>query len=419
MGEVTVRRLQKGEEEAFIHSVRVPFLDPATGRDDERSWMDRAVKRVETERMWVAEEDGRFVANSGVRTMDVTVPAGPGRDCPVVAMGGVTAVGVHPTHRRRGILGRMMAEMLADCRSRGEPIAGLIASESVIYGRYGFGLASDWATFEVDTREARMLRPAPRLPLQLLELEEAAKVLPEMFDHQRRTRAAEPNRAVGFWEEFTADEPGHRHDGTGLFVAACDQGYVAYRAVEEPSSWRRDRIVIEELRGFTPDAEAGLWQYVFDIDLIDQVKAMRRPVDEPLRWRFADPRQLRMVEPEDRLFVRILDVPAALERRGYRAGGRLVLDVLPPPVDGGAEDAAPGRWVLEAGPDGASCAAAPSGTAADLRLDVTALGSLYIGAFAASLLAAAGRIEELTAGSLQVADRLFTTWPAPLTGTGF
>lgn len=419
MGDVTVRRLEPGEEEAFVRSVRVPFLNPATGRDDEQAWVDRVVKRTETERMWVAEDEGRFVANGGVRTMDVTVPAGPGEGCPVMAMGGVTAVGVHPTHRRRGLLRRMMAEMLDDCRATGEPIAGLIASESVIYGRFGFGLATDWATLELDTREARLLRPAPRLPLHLLDLDEAAKVLPDLFDRQRRTRAGEPCRPAPFWEEYIADEPRQRREGNGLFVAACDQGYVAYRAVEVPSSWRRDRIVIEELRGFTAECEAGLWQYVLDIDLTDQVRALRRPVDEPLRWRLADPRQLRLTEADDRLYLRILDVPVAFERRRYGAEGRLVLDVLPPPVDGGAADTAPGRWVLEAGADGASCRLAPLGTAADLRLDLTALGTLYMGAFPASLLAAAGRVEELTAGSLRTADRLLTTWPAPLTGTGF
>jgi predicted acetyltransferase len=193
-----------------------------------------------------------------------------------------------------------------------------------------------------------------------------------------------------------------------------------YRAVEdERTSWKRDRIIIEELRAFTPDAEAALWQFVFSIDLIDQVTALRRPVDDPLKWRLADPRQLRLTSLEDRLHLRILDVPAAFEARGYRSAGRLVMEVLPPPVDGGPHDGVPGPWILEAGPDGAECRRARSGESPDLRLDVTALGSLYMGGFPASSLAAAGRIDELTSGSLLIADRLLGTWPAPLTGTGF
>jgi predicted acetyltransferase len=117
--------------------------------------------------------------------------------------------------------------------------------------------------------------------------------------------------------------------------------------------------------------------------------------------------------------VRILDTVAALEARGYQAEGRLVLDVLAPEASVGAADPAPGRWVLEAGPDGASCRRARSGEEADIRLGLAALGSLYMGGFAASLLAAGGRVEEVRTGSLSAADALFTTRPGPRSGTGF
>lgn len=418
MEDISVRRLGADEGEAFIRSVRVPFLDPAADRDGERAWMERAVRRLETDRCWIADDGGRFVANCAVRTMDLTVPAGPDGACPVLPMGGVTAVGVHPTHRRRGILGRMMGVMLDDCRQRKEAIAGLIASESAIYGRFGFGLATDSATVSIDTREAAMLVAAPALDLSLVERDEAAKVLPELFDRQRKTRAGEVCRPTPYWEEVLADDGPNRSPGNGLFVAACGDGYVTYRAVEDHGQWGRDRIVVEDLRGNSAAVEAGLWQYVFSIDLTDRVTATRRPVDEPLRWRLADPRQLRTTEIEDRLYLRILDVGAAFEGRGYRQAGRLVLDVVAPSA-GGAEDPVPGRWVLEADLDGASCRRARAGEEADLRLDVTALGSLYMGAFPASLLAGARRVEELRPGGLATADRLLTTTPAPLTVTGF
>lgn len=419
MTDPLIRRLRPDEALDFIKSVRVPFLDPATGRPEDDAWMDAAVRHTETDRSWVAEDRGRFVGNCTINTMDVTVPAPPGRPCPVVPMGGISAVGVHPTHRRRGLLTAMMAGMLDDCRRRGEPVAGLIASESAIYGRYGFGLATERATFEIDSREAALLRPAPRVDLQLLGREEAAKMLPELFDRQRRSRAGEPGRTPGMWEEYLADEPRRRGGGDGAFVAACEDGYVVYRSVRDKAAFPRGRIMVEELRAMTPEVEAALWRFVFDLDLIDGVTARRRPLDEPLRWRLADPRQLRLARTEDCLYVRLLDVPAAFEARGYRGEGRLVLEVEAPPVDGGPADTAPGRWLLEAGPDGARCRPAGTGDTADLRLDVTALGSLYLGAYPASVLAAAGRVEELTAGALRVADGLLTTWPAPLTGSGF
>jgi predicted acetyltransferase len=419
--DVEVRKLREGEEAAFIASVRVPFLDPTSDDPADRRHDERWMANLETGRAWVADVGGRFVGNACIYSMDVTLPAAPARPSPRARMAGVSAVGVHPTHRRRGLLRQLMAEMLADARQRGEPLAGLLASESVIYGRFGFGHATSATELAIDNHRASYLVPAPELDLRLLDRDDAAKVLPELFDQVRERRAGEPNRAAGVWDALLEDPANRRHGAAGLFVAACDGGYVLYRAGDE-NILRGTRIpvFIEELWGVTPDVEAALWRFVFDLDLVGRVTARRRPLDEPLRWRLADPRQLRVVEQYDRLYLRLLDVPAALEARGYRREGRLVLDVVPPPdrLDD-QPDAAPGRWVLEAGPDGASCRPARRGEDAELRLGVTELGSVYLGGFAPSELAGAGRIEELRAGSLDRADALLATTPAPLTVTGF
>jgi predicted acetyltransferase len=182
---------------------------------------------------------------------------------------------------------------------------------------------------------------------------------------------------------------------------------------------RRARIVVDELRGTTPEVEAALWRFLLDLDLVGPVTVKRCAVDEPVRWRLADPRQLRTSAVEDRLYVRVLDTAAAFEARGYQAEGRLVLDVAPPDSDEGDVDGAPGRWVLEAGPDGASCRRARTGDDVDLRLGLPALGTLLMGGFAASTLAAGGRVEEARRGALRQADLLFGTRPAPRSGTGF
>jgi predicted acetyltransferase len=417
--DLELRKVARGEEEEFIASIRVPFLDPATHAADQADWLDRAIRGTELDRSWVVVDAGRFVANSGIDTLDVTLPAAPGEPCPVIPMGGVTRVGVHPTHRRRGLLRRLMTEMLDDSRARGEAIAGLMASESVIYGRFGFGLATEVAEYTIDSREAAFIGPVPRLDLHLVGKDEAAKRLPDLCDRHRLGRAGEPSRPPIAWEGYIADEVPNRHGGNPLFFAVCDDGYVSYRAHEGSAYWQRERLVVEELRGLTPEVEAGLWQFVFGIDLIDEVTAKRRPVDEQLRWRLADPRQLRQTQLDDRLYVRVLDVKAAFEARGYRVDDRLVLEVTPPPVDGGAKDTAPGTWVIDARDGAATCQPAGPAVSPDLRLDVTTLGSLYVGAFPASLLAAAGRIEQLRPGTLERADRLFGTWPAPSTVTGF
>lgn len=417
--ESLVRKLRPGEEIAFMHSVMTPFLDAVTGDADQGAEIDRDIAQLEVDRAWVVESEGRFVGNACVVSLDLTLPAATGQPCPVLPIAGVSGVGVHPTHRRQGLLRKLMAEMLDDARARGEAIAGLNASESIIYGRFGFGLASDMADYTIATGYSSFSTPAPSIPLRLIDREEAIKILPDIFDRQRRTRPGEPSRPLPMWESFLADPPSRRGGGSGLFFAVCDDGYVAYRRTSDPKVFQAERadVTIEDLRGMTAGTEAALWRFVLDLDLVGRVNARRRPVDEPVRWRLADPRQLQAAAVIDRLYVRVLDVPKALEARGYRHAGRLVLDVLPDAA--GGFDPAVGRWVLEAGTDGASCRAARDEEATDLRLDVTAVGSLYLGGFRASLLAAAGRVDELTAGSLEVADNLFSAGLAPLSGTGF
>ncbi len=419
-----VRRIRPEEGAAFRRSVMVPFLDPFAGDPDQLADFELWSAKSELERAWVVDTgDGgdSFAGNAAVYSMDVTLPAAPGQACPTIPMAGVTAVGVHPTHRRQGFLRQLMRAMHDDARQRGEALAGLEASESVIYGRFGYGMAANLAEYTIDSRASAFAVPSPAIGVALIDKDEAVKVLPDIFDRQRRTRAGEASRSPGYWAQLLADRR-HLRDGTSArFHAVCDEGYVLYRSRFGSSVFRAERtgILVEELRGDTAEVEAALWRFVLDLDLIGQVTVKKAPVDEPVRWRLADPRQLRMVGVEDRLYLRILDTAAAFEARGYQGEGRLVLDVLPPATSEGDADPAPGRWVVEAGPDGASCRRARTGEAPDLRLDLPALGSLYLGGFPASLLAAGGRIEELRPGRLSVADALLVTRPSPRSGTDF
>ncbi|MGH9078538.1 MAG: GNAT family N-acetyltransferase [Acidimicrobiales bacterium] len=416
-----VRRLRLEEAPAFRRSVKVPFLEPFAGDPDQVADLEAWAATSELDRAWVVDTGGHFVGNAAVYSFDVTLPAAPGQPCPTIPMAGVSAVGVHPTHRRQGFLRELMAAMHDDARAQGEAIAGLEASESVIYGRFGYGLAADFAEYSIDSQASAFAVPAPDVDLALIDKDEAIKVLPGIFDRQRRTRAGEINRSPGYWTNLLSDRPRHRSGASARFYAVCDEGYVLYRAGLETNVFHGDRarILVEELRGDTADVEAALWRFVLDLDLIGPVTVKRSPVDEPVRWRLADPRQLRTVGIEDRLYVRILDTAAAFGARGYQAEGRLVLEVMPPAEPERTVDPAPGRWVLEAGPDGASCRRARRGEEADLRLGLPALGSLYLGGFPASLLAAGGRVEELRAGSLPRADAILTTRPSPRSGTGF
>ena len=300
--------------------------------------------KSELDRAWVVDTGDHFAGNAAIHSLNVTLPASPGRPCATVPIAGVSAVGVHPTHRRRGFLRQLMAALHDDARGRGEAIAGLEASESIIYGKFGYGLAADLAEYSIDSGYSAFAVPAPTLDLSLIDKDEAVKVLPGIFDRQRCTRAGEVNRSSAYWNQLLVDRPHHRGGLSARFHAVCDEGYVLYRAARETNVFQGDRvrITVEELRGESADIEAALWRFVLDLDLVGQVNVKRCPVDEPIRWRLADPRQLRTSSIEDRLYVRVLDTAAAFEARGYQTEGRLVLDVLPPDASEGDVDAGTG-----------------------------------------------------------------------------
>jgi predicted acetyltransferase len=428
---VQVRLIQPEELGAWVRSVSVPFLNPAQDAEGQRRWERSMRPQVEMGRTWAAIDRGHFVGNAGVYSRTVNLPAAPatldeGAACPVVPFAAITAVGVHPTHRRQGLLRRLMGEMLTDARDRGEALAGLRASESSIYGRFGFGAATQAAGYVLDARSSAFARPAPTVAMDLLLPAEAAKVLPELF---RRATARQPgqiDRNDAVWADIIADDAESRHGASARSYVVAPDGFASYRTRESSEGHgHHGRAIVDDLVAETPGTEAALWRFLLDLDLIGEIEVFPRPVDEPIRARLVDPRQLRTTAVVDGLWLRILDVPAALCARGYLRPGRLVLDVRAPdatPVgpDGlDGPDPTTGRWVLDAGPDGATCRPATGAEATDLVLGLAELSAVLGGGVRASVLAAAERVDERHAGALDVADGLFVSRPAPLSTTEF
>jgi predicted acetyltransferase len=166
------------------------------------------------------------------------------------------------------------------------------------------------------------------------------------------------------------------------------------------------------LVGLTPEADAALWRYILDLDLAGSVQVDDRPVDDPIRWRLADPRRLRVNEVGDQLWIRLLDLPGAMEARRYAIDGELVLEVTDT-----LRPRNQGRFRLEGGPDGASCR--PTSAEPDLALDVADLGAAYLGGASLATLARAERVTELTPGVLLHADRMLASDPVPVSTTHF
>jgi predicted acetyltransferase len=334
----------------------------------------------------------------------MTVPGGE-----QLGTAGVTVVGVLPTHRRRGILRSMMRTQLDDIHERGEPLAALWASEETIYGRYGYGLASLALEFGIPRIRGAFregIEPVGRV--RLVDREEAAERMPPVYDAVQRLTPGMYERSASWWEfRVLADPPEFRFGGGPKQLAVLEvdgrpQAYAIYRLNAAFGSLGPETTIVTlEVVGATPAATASIWRYLLDIDWTQTVSARLQPVDSPLFLLLARPNFSRPVI-SDGLWIRLVDVGAALEQRAYTAEGTLVLDVR--------DEFCPwneGRWQVGPGE------AARTTGEADLALDVSDLAGPYLGGFTFRELQRAGRVEELRQGAIARADQLFRTDVAP------
>ena len=332
----------------------------------------------------------------------------------------ITMVTVRPTHRRRGILRRLITGDLARAKASGLALAALTASEATIYGRFGFGVASSTAAVQLDTRGGLEVSAPPEGSIAVADGGKLQALAPEIFQaHLERTFGALGRqhryalRASGAWGDGTA-QPDKALRGLVRYNAdGVPDGYAAYKSL----GWRTEphTVRVTDLVAASDEAYRELWRYLGAIDLVERVTFSEAPVEDPLPWMLADRRRYKVKHVEDVLWLRILDPKAAFEARGYTGEGSLVLDVVDP------MGLAEGTFLLDVRGGVGSVRSAGSGGPTDVpraELDVTALGSLYLGAVSARTLAAAGGVR---AGeeALAALDELFSAGPAPYCSTHF
>ncbi len=362
---------------------------------------------VEPDRVLGAYDGDALVGGGAAYSFRLTVPGGA-----TVATAGVTGVGVLPTHRRQGILRQLMARQLADVRLRGEPLAALWASEGAIYQRFGYGLATLTGGIDVERSRTAFRTPAAADgTLRIVDRPTARRLVPEPYDQVRVATPGFYARSDAWWDVFLADPAHHRNGAGEKFYVVYERdrkvcGYVIYRVKQEwGDSGSASVLMVLELVAVDAGATQQLWRYVFGVDLIARIVARRGPARHPLLLLLADPKRA-MLRIGDGLWLRIVDVPAALAARSYSADDALVIEV----DDEFLPDCA-GRWRLAA--RGGTGRAEPTDKAADLRLDTTDLAAVYLGGFTFADLARAGRTSELTPGARARADALFATDSPP------
>ncbi|MEV0375405.1 GNAT family N-acetyltransferase [Streptomyces sp. NPDC050636] len=356
----------------------------------------------------------------------------PGGQLPCAAL---DFVSVAPTHRRRGVLTSMMAELWRRCGTDGQPLSCLWASESAIYGRFGYAPASEVYRIEIDSARPLALRITPdRRPLRLIDPADAPDVLGPLFDASLAHRAGRFTRDAAWWRKQVLDLDGAREsDGPNSSGAPrvvvlgapgeAPAGYALYRA-NGPGETSPGTVTVDELEAESAPAAAALWSYLASIDLTTTVRVQARPADDPLLHFAADRDQVQVTRQEIGLWVRLVDVRAALTARSWAAPVDLVLDLRDTTLPANA-----GRFRLTAGGDGAEPGAiwAAGGTAtwtrtdeeADISLDVRELGACYLGGTRLRHLVQAGLVTEHTPGAVRRLDAALETEWLPFTAENY
>jgi predicted acetyltransferase len=386
-------RLTAADQDAFEAACHLAFHEVA---HPDTIAMDQRV--TEPERTVGVREGREIVATGAILSRELSIPGG------TLPVAGVSAIGVVPGHTRRGHLGRIMRMLLDDARAAGETVAALWASEGAIYGRYGFGPATRAMRYELQLDRVALRRDVavPEAPPQVGAPADALERIRPLFDRVRVGRPGMLDRPGAWWDRRIFD-PEHRRDGAAPLRVAVQPGpdgeAAGYALFAPKMSWD-DRgpagsVMVKEVVAETPEAHAGLWRFLIGLDLV-----------RTLQWRLAPDHDalahlLVSYDAVDRragdgLFVRLLDVDAALSARSYAIPVDLVLEVDDPfcPWNSGRHRVREDRCE-------------PTDAPADLALGAEVLGSIYLGGTPLTALAAAGRVRELRPGALAEAATAF------------
>jgi len=370
---------------------------------------------IELDRSLIGRLDGEWVGCGSIYSLDMSVPGGV-----TVPTAGITWISVLPTHRRRGILTALMRRQFDDIRGAGrEPIAALWAAEPAIYPRFGFGPAT-WRVSATVPRHAPALLRAPAgdgLRTRLLEPSRDLDVVHRVYEAVADSRPGIIARDHRWWDVSRLDVPNERKGASALrtLVVTRDgepRGYARHRVNPDWSSDFADgTLQVQEALALDADAAAVMWRTLLGTDLMGRTEAWNLMVDDPLLTWLPDLRRAGL-KRMDALYLRLVDLPAALSARRYCVDVDVVLDVTDAYCPWNA-----GRWRLRGGPDGADCEPTPS--TPDLTIDVTELGAAYLGGTSLSTLASGGFVREHRGGALAAASRAFWSEPQPWTAFVF
>lgn len=393
-----LRSVTADEFERWAGSVALNFGDEPTPQR-----LERLRRRIELERCFGVFDGDRIVANAGVFSFDVSLPGGSTRPC-----AGVTTVGVATDWRRRGLLHRMMRAVLDQAHGREEPFAALYASESTIYGRYGFGIAAPQVSVSVDTVRCRIADPVGTDAVELVDVPTALHEVPRIYDAARRQRGGMMSWSDEWWRSLLEVDERADRDGKSprQLAVVPGRGFAIYRWKEDFDHMTPQGLVdVFMLIATDPEAEAALWEFVFSVDLTTKVESWMRPPDDALLY-LVDNRALVRDVGAEHLYLRLVDVPTALTSRAYGADGEVTFTITDEICPWNA-----GSWRLVSLDGSATCERVDGH--GDIALDVAELASISLGGVRLDHLVRARRAAVRRPDAVLRVDRMFAVDRAP------
>jgi predicted acetyltransferase len=374
-------------------------LEHAFGGDDNPDNRPVEFALADPKRFYGTYDGDAAVATGGSFDLTMTIPGGARQ------VAGVTWIGVSPTHRRRGLLTALKRRMLDDLHAAGEPVAALWASEGAIYQRFGYGPAA-WNVALSVPSHAAFNRPVSVGDVRLAAPD--AAVLAPVYDEVAARSLGWSARDAKWWD-YRLYDPAHNRSGASPLrsvLAHAPSGVAGYALYSTKQDWEggisSSKVIVREVVARTAESRARLWRYLLDLDLMKTVNVHLAGVDDPLLHLLAEPRAAQ-AKLKDNLWIRLVDLPAALSSRAYATDVDVVLEVDDTFCPWNA-----GRYRLTGGADGATCVATTEPP--DLAVHVGDLGAAYLGGTTLVARAAAGHLTELRPGTLGPASLAFS-WP--------
>lgn len=398
--DIEFRTCKADETERALRVCEAAFSESLHPGDAER-WS----KVIDVDRIVLATDGDDIVGTGGNFSFEMTIPGGR------VPAAGVTMVGVLPSHTRRGVLTGIIRDLHADAMRRDQPVAILWASESVIYQRFGYGLSIKQYRMDAERAKVTFHDVSRTGQVRMISLDEAAKVLPDVYERVARAIPGMLTRDETWWKEHRLSDPEHaRHGSSEMFCGVLEakgraEAYALYRSKQKWDPLPRGRLQIVEALGTSPATTGDIWRFLFRIDLMERVRCMWVPLDHPLFHMVREPAYLNLTL-DDAIWLRVLDAEAALRARSYGAADRITFELTDSAIERNQ-----GIWTLDTSGDSAAVTRADAEP--DIRVDANDLAALYLGGNSMADLLGAGRGTEVRPGAAARLDAMFRTDRAP------